>query len=72
MHGKPMLEYESLREFFLLLKVKNVPLKHWSNNSGWQIAKAMHDVVLLKVMYVISSVNYVVVSAYEVTTIDAW
>jgi hypothetical protein len=26
----------------------------------------------LKVMYVISSVNYVVVSAYEVTTIDAW
>jgi hypothetical protein len=48
-----------------------VPLKHWSNNSGWQIAKAMHDVVLLKVMYVISSVNYVVVSAYEVTTIDA-
>jgi hypothetical protein len=31
----------------------------------------MHDVVFLKVMYVISSVNYVVVSADEVTIIDA-
>jgi hypothetical protein len=30
----------------------------------------MHDVVLLKVMYVISSVNYVVVSADEMTTVD--
>ncbi len=48
-----------------------MPLKHQSNNSGWQITKAMHDVVLLKVMYVISSVNYVVVSVDEVTIIDA-
>ncbi len=28
LHGRPMLEYESLRELFLLLKVKNTPLKH--------------------------------------------
>jgi hypothetical protein len=27
-HGRPILEYESLRELFLLLKVKNTPLKH--------------------------------------------
>jgi hypothetical protein len=30
----------------------------------------MHDVVLSKVMYVISNVNYVAINADEVTTID--
>jgi hypothetical protein len=33
LHGWPMLEYESLREFFLLLKIKNT-LELWSNNNG--------------------------------------
>ncbi len=28
LHVRPMLEYDSLRELFLLLKVKNTPLKH--------------------------------------------
>jgi hypothetical protein len=49
-----MLEYESLREMFLLLKVKNTPLKHWLGSSDWQIAKAMHDVVLSKTLSMIS------------------
>jgi hypothetical protein len=69
-HGQPMLEYELLKEFFLLLNVKNTPLKHWSNNSGWQITEPMHDVVLLKAMSIISKVNYVVVSANEITIVD--
>jgi hypothetical protein len=47
-----MLEYESLRDYFLLLKVESMPLKHWSDISGWQIVEAMHDVVLLKTMSV--------------------
>jgi hypothetical protein len=33
MHGRPVQEYESLQELFLLLKVKSMPLKHWSNNN---------------------------------------
>jgi hypothetical protein len=47
-HGQLMLEYELLKELFLLLKVKNTPLKHLSNNNGWQITKPMHDVVLFE------------------------
>ncbi len=65
-----MLEYELLREFFLLLKVKSTPLKHWSNYSGWQIANTVQGVVLSKAMSIISKVNYVVVSVDEVTTIN--
>jgi hypothetical protein len=71
MHGRPTLEYESLHELFLLLKVKSTPLKHWFDSNGWQITKAVHDVVLLKAMFVISSVNYVIVSANEATIVDA-
>jgi hypothetical protein len=33
LHERPMLEYESLREMFLLLNVKSTPLKHWLDNS---------------------------------------
>jgi hypothetical protein len=66
-----MLEYESLRVLFLFLKVKNTPLKHWSNSNGWQIAKAMHDVVLSKTLSMISKFNFVDVNTDEVRTIDA-
>jgi hypothetical protein len=48
-----MLEYDLLSEFFLLLKVKNTSLKHWLNNIGWHITKAMHNVVLSKVVSII-------------------
>jgi hypothetical protein len=40
MHGRPMLEYESLKELFILLKVENNPLKHWLEISGCRIGKA--------------------------------
>jgi hypothetical protein len=65
-----MLEYELLRELFLLLKVKNTSLKHWLNNIGWYITKAMYDVVFSKVVSVILKTNYVVVSVDKVTIID--
>jgi len=71
LHGRPMLEYELLRELFLLLKVKNTPLKHWLDSSDWQIAEAMHDVVLFKTSSMILKANFVVVSADEMTAIDA-
>ncbi len=48
-----MLEYESLKELFLLLKVKNTPLKHWLDSSGWQIVEAMDNMVLLKLVFAI-------------------
>jgi hypothetical protein len=59
LHGRPILEYESLRELFLLLKVKNTPLKHCS----------MHDVVLSKMLAMILKANFVV-SAHELTIVD--
>jgi hypothetical protein len=48
MHGRPMLEYKPMKELFMLLKVKSNSFKHWLDINGWGIAKAMHDVVILK------------------------
>jgi hypothetical protein len=51
MHGRPIWGYESLKELFMLFKVKNNMLKCWLDTSGCGIAKAMHDVVLKKTKY---------------------
>jgi hypothetical protein len=40
------------------------------DSSGYQIAKAMHDVVLSKVVFIILKVNYVVINVDEVTIVD--
>lgn len=65
-----MLEYEPLKIFFLLLKIKNTLLEHWLDSSGWQITKAMHDLMFLKVVFIISKTNYVVVVIDKVTIVD--
>lgn len=44
-YGRLILEYELLKELFLLLKAKITPSKHWSYNCDWQIAKVLHDMV---------------------------
>jgi hypothetical protein len=32
-----MVDYESLKNMFCFLKVKNMPMKHWFDNLGWDI-----------------------------------
>jgi len=64
----PMLEYEPLKELFTVVKVKNNPLKHCSNTSGCGIIKAMHDVVIYKIKYIIAEDDFS--SIDEKTTID--
>jgi len=63
-----MLEYESLKELFTVVKVKNNPLKHCSNTSDCGIIKAMHDVVSYKIKYIIEEDDFS--SMDEKTTID--
>ncbi len=59
MHGRPMLEYESLKDLLILLKVKNNPLKHWLKVSGYGTTKAnMHDVIFFKDKFVIAKANH--------------
>jgi hypothetical protein len=72
MHGRPILGYESLKELFMLFKVKNNMPKCWLNTSGCGIIKAMHDVVFskTKTKYVITKIDFFFISVDEVNTID--
>jgi hypothetical protein len=40
------------------------------DSSGYQIAKAMHDVVLFKAGFIILKVNYVVINVDELSIVD--
>jgi len=72
-YGRLILKYELLKESFLLLKVKITPLKHWSYNCDWQIAKVLHDMVHDKsdVYHFLKKECNIDVSANEVMIVDA-
>jgi len=40
------------------------------DSNGYQITKAMYDVVLSKVVFIILKANYVVINVDEVTIVD--
>ncbi len=50
-----MIDYESLKDLFQLLKVKNVSNKHWIDNSRWGMVEVMHEILLeiTKVTFVV-------------------
>jgi len=73
-HGRPMLEYESMRELFTFLKMPHLSKKHWGDNSGWLMAEYLHAQVMQKAREVIHGGKFLSISVDEVTTVDnqAW
>jgi hypothetical protein len=70
-HGCPMMEYEALRDLLKCLKTKHLPTKHWSDNSGWELAEYMHLVVLEKLKATVRSARFIAISCDEVTSCDS-
>lgn len=68
--GRPMLEYESLNRLLNFLRVPHMPKKHWSDDSGWQMAEIMHAQINLKMMEVIKHAQFFAVTCDEVTSVD--
>jgi hypothetical protein len=52
------------------LKVKNVPIKHWSKTSGWEMVELLHGCVLAAHKGVVQCTRIISTSANEGTTID--
>jgi hypothetical protein len=69
-HGCPMCDYE--REQYLLrhLKVKNIPIKNWSETSGWEMAEQLHGCILAVLKGVVQSARIISITVDEVTAID--
>jgi hypothetical protein len=41
--GKAMTNYKGLKHQYEFLKLKNIPKKHWSDASIWEIIKHLHN-----------------------------
>jgi hypothetical protein len=44
--GRPLTNFESMKKLFDILKVKNIPCKHWFDSTGWHMAKNMHWIII--------------------------
>ena len=47
-----------------------VPLKHWTEGSGWEMAESLFNVVQARTKEIVSAVSYFSVTCDEVTTLD--
>lgn len=71
MQGRPLTQYETMRELFELLGVPDFPRKHWSISVGWEMADHLAIVLADYTRQVISKCRFFSLSADEVTTIDS-
>jgi hypothetical protein len=55
---------------FTMFKVKRTPNKHWTKSSCWGIVESMNDLLLQSTCNIVNVINFLFVSADEVTTID--
>jgi hypothetical protein len=69
-HGRPMCDYERQQYLLRHLKVKNVPIKHWSKTSGWEMAEHLYASVLAALKVVVQFARIISISVDEVTTVD--
>jgi hypothetical protein len=68
--GRPMLEYEHMRGLLEQLGCPKLPIKHWSNTSGWEMAESLYSVVQNRTKVVVSGTKYLSLSCDEVITVD--
>jgi hypothetical protein len=68
--GLPMLEYEASKELLRFLGVPKLPLRHWSDNSVWDMATYMHLEVMAAKREMLQGAWYFSVSCDEITTMD--
>ena len=52
------------------LKLKNIPIKHWLETSGWELAEHLHGCVLAALTGVVQSARIISISDDEVIVID--
>ena len=70
MQGRPLTQYEKMKDLLQLLLVPDFPTKHWSIAVGWEMADHLAMALAEHTKQVISKARFFSLSADEVTTID--
>jgi hypothetical protein len=69
-NGHSMLEYETLHELFVSLRVPSNPTMHWFDFASWILIEFMHIQVKNDIIKAIQFVQFIALPCDEVTTID--
>jgi hypothetical protein len=69
-HGKRMINYECMENFFAFFKVEKVCKMHLSDSNGRGMVDYMHNVVLATTKHVVQKVIFFYFNYDEVTTFD--
>jgi hypothetical protein len=56
--GQAIINFESMKELFCVLKVKDTPKKHWSDFSSWGIKKSIDELLLEFAQMLLSQISY--------------
>jgi hypothetical protein len=65
-HGGPMTKFEHMRGLFNSLKIRHTPKKHSKNSSGWEMAIAMHNVILKWIVLLVQQAKFISIICDEV------
>ena len=65
-----MLEYSAYKELFNFLNGPFVPFKHWSVNSGWDIAECLGQIIDRDVQQALANCSFFSLTCDEVTIVD--
>jgi hypothetical protein len=63
--GRPMVEFEQLRELLQHLQTWHMPHKHWSDVNGWEMAHHLHLQVLRALKEHVQQAQFVAISCDE-------
>jgi hypothetical protein len=66
-----MIDFESFKISFQMLKVKNVGRKHWSDLFNWGMVEVMQSVLLNATKATFAFATYTNISTDEVRTINS-
>jgi len=65
-----MTNFESLKELFIVFKIKHTPKKHWMDSVRWGVVESMNELLLESTQNVIVVANFIYVSDNKVIAID--
>ncbi|KAG2433625.1 hypothetical protein HYH02_012554 [Chlamydomonas schloesseri] len=68
--GRPMTDFEATHELMQVLKVPDIPARHWNDNAAWLLAEALEEAVLDMLRERVKKAEFIGISLDEATDVS--